>query len=225
MFGYSISEVTFFILYNVGNFFAFVAFWPRTILHLRVYMAVSMLFLSLYFFFVSFGPVWNALFWMVPTFVINIWMIWVILREQKDYGIPHDMRAFFESIRVLTPGQFKKLLSAADRTTGPNQALIKAGEPTDQLHYLLKGSAHIAKGEARYRLKAGSFLGEIAFLQNVPATATVHLEQESECLTWDSQKLRQLMERDSAIDIAMRGLFNRDLAAKLAPSMPIMAEG
>jgi hypothetical protein len=49
----------------------------------------------------------------------------------------------------------------------------------------------------------------------------VRLGEDAECLSWDSASLRSLMAKDKAIDIAMRGIFNHDLAAKVANSVPL----
>ena len=53
------------------------------------------------------------------------------------------------------------------------------------------------------------------------ATATVTLPRGSESIAWKHQELKSLMQKDGAIDIAMRGIFNRDLATKVASSIPI----
>ena len=53
------------------------------------------------------------------------------------------------------------------------------------------------------------------------AIATVTLPRGSESIAWKHQELKSLMQKDGAIDIAMRGIFNRDLATKVASSIPI----
>ena len=68
------------------------------------------------------------------------------------------------------------------------------------------------------------FLGEIAFLTGGPASATVTLSSDAECIVWNVDELHKLMKADAAIDIAIRGLFNHDLAAKVAGSMPYNTE-
>jgi hypothetical protein len=49
----------------------------------------------------------------------------------------------------------------------------------------------------------------------------VVLDEGAECIAWNRAALLQLMKKDAAIDIAMRGFFNHDLAHKVARSVPI----
>jgi CRP-like cAMP-binding protein len=138
-----------------------------------------------------------------------------------DFGIPADLRGLYEKISVLSPGQFRKLAKLATRSKDTEVPLLVEGQKVDQLHYLLKGGASIAKGKTRNAIASGIFLGEVAFLNGTPASATVRLQPGAECVSWDSQSLKHLMQKDKTIDIAMRGIFNRDLAAKVAGSIPL----
>lgn len=209
------------IVYNVGNLMAFLAFWPRDILQLRWFMAWSMGLLSIYFYALPGGPILNALLWMVPTFLVNIWMIIVIYRERIDHGITDDLRPLYNKIAVLTPGQFRKLTAESVRVSGDDKAILIEGQLSRQLHFLLKGEAVLQKGKSFHRIQSGAFLGEVGFITNTSASGTVRLVENAECLSWESSALLGLMKKDMAIDIAMRGIFNHDLAAKLAGSIPL----
>ncbi len=216
-----LSSNALFLIYNLGNFFAFIAFWPRDILQLRWFMACSMGLLSVYFFALPGGPILNALFWMVPTFIINVVMIMQHHRERRDHGIADDVRPLYEKIAVLTPAQFRKLIAIASRTSGQGAKILTEGKPSGQLHFLLSGQAKLEKGSKAHKIESGTFLGEVSFINQTVASGTVVLADASECLSWDSRVLADLMKRDMAIDIAMRGIFNRDLAAKVANSVPL----
>ena len=64
----------------------------------------------------------------------------------------------------------------------------------DRLYYLLKGEAQIIKNRQTANLQAGAFLGEIAFLSDLPASATVVLNQGAECIAWNRAALLQTDE-------------------------------
>jgi Cyclic nucleotide-binding domain len=211
----------FFIIYNIGNLLSFLAFWTKDLLTLRWTIAIGLAFTSLYYFASTGGPYYNTLFWMVPTFLINVWMIIQIYREKRDIGIGDDVRALFNKIAVLTPKQFKSLIAISSRTTGNGGEILSQGANVDRLYFLLKGAAKLTKGNYTATVREGIFLGEIAFITQSFASATVELHSESECLSWDTHTLRDLMKRQPAIDIAIRGIFNRDLAEKVANSVPI----
>lgn len=215
------SEAVFSTLFHISNLMAFLAFLLRDQLQLRVMMAISFFLQGLYYYALPGGPLMDPLFWKVISFVANMFMIFLVFGGNLDFGIEADLRELFNKISVLKPGQFRKLVSPTKRTGPDRNAILTEGQPASELHYLLKGEAEIAKAGETHTVKAGVFLGEVAFLNGTPASATVRLRDGGECLTWESQALRSLMKSDGNIDIALRGVFNRDLAAKVAASMPI----
>ncbi len=187
-------------------------------------MACSMGLLSIYFYALPGGPILNALFWMVPTFIINVVMISQIYRERRDHGIPDDVRALYEKMAVLTPAQFRRLLTISTRTAGQGTKILAEGKSSEQLHFLLKGDAILEKGSKSHKIQSGTFLGEVSFINQTVASGTVVLTDTSECLSWDSKRLTELMKKEMAIDIAMRGVFNHDLARKVASSIPLPSD-
>jgi Cyclic nucleotide-binding domain len=221
-FDFSSPTNIFIILFHLSNLMAFLAFLLRDQLQLRLLMAVSLLLQGLYYYAIPGGPLFDPLFWKIVSFLANLAMIVLVFGGKLDFGIPSDLRSLFKKINVLSPGQFRKLAKLSTRTFGGDGPLLIEGEKPTQLHYLLKGDAAIIKNGTRHSIAPDVFLGEIAFLNNSTASATVHLLEGAECISWDAEALRKLMRTDKAIDIAMRGVFNHDLAAKVANSVPII---
>jgi Popeye protein conserved region len=211
-------------LFHASNLMAFLAFLLRDQLKLRAMMAISLFLQGLYYYAIPGGPLFDPLFWKVVSFLANAAMIILVFSGRLDFGIPADLRGLFEKINVLSPGQFRKLLKHSTRTVASDLPLLQTGQKADQLHYLLRGSALISKGSSLHKVQSGIFLGEIAFLNGSAASATVMLADDAECVSWDSIALHNLMAKDKAIDIAMRGIFNHDLASKVANSVPITLE-
>jgi hypothetical protein len=218
------TETIFTALFHASNLMAFLAFLLRDQLQLRLMMAVSLCLQGLYYYAIPGGPFFDPLFWKVVSFAANLLMIILVFSGRIDFGIAADMRKLYDRISVLSPGQFRKLTKMSRRTTKSDLPLLQHGHKPSQLHYLLKGSAVITKSKSHHRITADAFLGEVAFLNDATASATVELEEGAECVTWDSEQLKQLMKNDKAIDIAMRGIFNHDLAAKVANSIPLTSE-
>lgn len=215
------SAALFTVLFHASNLMAFLAFLLRDQLRLRIMMAVSLFLQGLYYYAIPGGPFVDPLFWKVVSFVANLAMIILVFGGRLDFGIPAELRGLFEQIQVLTPGQFRKLISLSSRRKAEGAALLVQGERPVELFYLLKGEARLQKGQHGFAISPGVFLGEIAFLNASSASATVQLQQGAECLAWNSEKLLALMKKDKAIDIALRGLFNHDLATKVANSIPL----
>ncbi|MHA1190198.1 MAG: cyclic nucleotide-binding domain-containing protein, partial [Alphaproteobacteria bacterium] len=151
--------------------------------------------------------------------IVNLSVIFVLIRDELDIGIPEEERALMKEIRVLNPGKFRKLMKVSGRHRTVDESIIlDAGRKTDRLFYLADGEAEVRKNDKILRLGRGSFLGEIAFLTGNPASATVALLAGSNCIVWNVEELTRLMDKDAAIDIAIRGLLNRDMAMKVANS-------
>jgi Popeye protein conserved region len=214
------ATILFTVLFHVSNLMAFLAFLLRDQLQLRVMMAVSLLLQALYYWSIPGGPLFDPLFWKVVSFMANLGMIVLVFGGKLDFGIPQDVRPLFEKIRVLSPGQFRKLIKLSTRTGFSDTPLITENVKPLHLHYLLSGQAMMRKGTTSHLLTAGVFLGEIAFLNNTTASATISLLPGAMCVSWPADKLHDMMQKDRAIDIAMRGVFNHDLAAKVANSVP-----
>lgn len=208
-------------LFHVSNLMAFFAFLLRDQLQLRLLMAVSLFLQALYYFALPGGPLVDPLFWKIVSFLANLSMILLVFGGMLDFGVPQDLRELFDKIRVLSPGQFRRLVKQSRRVSLTDVPLIIEGQRPDNLYYLLSGNALLNKGGMLRTLPAGQFLGEIAFLNSSPASATVSLEEGAQCIAWDAEWLKTLMRKDRAIDIAMRGVFNHDLAAKVANSLPL----
>jgi Cyclic nucleotide-binding domain len=215
------APLLFTVLFHFSNLMAVLAFLLRDQLQLRLLMAVSFFLQGLYYYYIPGGPFFDPLFWKIVTFLTNCLMIVLMFGGRLDFGIPADLRGLYEKISVLSPGQFRKLIKSSTRSAETDQPLLVEGQKPDKLHYLLKGQASISKGRSRHTVASGIFLGEIAFLNGATASATVQLQDGAECVTWDSQTLKTMMQKDKNLDIAMRGVFNHDLAAKVAGSMPL----
>ncbi len=211
----------FVLLFHLSNLLAFLAFLLRDQLQLRLLMAISLFLQAMYYYAVPGGPLFDPLFWKVVSFLANMVMIVLVFGGRLDFGIPQDLRALFDKMAVLTPGQFRKLTARTVRVTGGGSAILTEGMKPDRLYYLLKGDVQIIKNRQTVKLEAGAFLGEIAFLSELPASATVVLNEGAECIAWNRAALLQMMKKDAALDIAMRGFFNHDLAYKVARSVPI----
>lgn len=205
------------ILFHIGNGLAFAAFLFRDQIYLRIVVIISMALQALYYLLILNTPQFDPLIWKILTITLNFGMIGLIIRDRLGYGIASEVRPLFTAIRVLSPGQFRRLIKGTEIVTGP-QPILRRGEHPASLFYLLSGTAEVSKDGRKLTVSTGTFLGEIAFLSSGTATADVALNADARALRWPAVTLKALMTRDSDIDIAFRGLLNHDLAAKTAQS-------
>lgn len=217
------------VLYHIANGLALLSLLMRDQFHLRLVFAASLILQGIYYAAIPGGPLFDPLFWKVFSSITNLAMIAFLFHDRIDFGIKDNLRDLHDRIKVLSPGQFRRLARAAQHVHGPQANILVQNEIPDTVYYIIKGHAKVQKDGGTTRLSHGSFLGEIAFLTAGPATATVSLEDDAACINWTHAVLHKLGQSDVAIDIALRGLFNHDLAHKVArsvltPATPSAAE-
>jgi CRP-like cAMP-binding protein len=210
--------VLFSILFHVANGLGLLSLLMRDQFLLRLIFAASLILQGIYYAAIPGGPMLDPLFWKVFSSVTNFAMIAFLFHDRIDFGIKDSLRDLHDRIKVLSPGQFRRLSAAARHVHGPIANILVQNEIPDSVYYIIKGHAIVHKDGGTVRLGHGSFLGEIAFLTSGPATATVSLEADAECISWTHAVMHKLGQSDVAIDIALRGLFNHDLAHKVASS-------
>jgi CRP-like cAMP-binding protein len=65
------------------------------------------------------------------------------------------------------------------------------------------------------RCTGRDFIGEIGFLNNLPASALVRALTTMKCLVFDAKLMRRMMERSTDFDRGFSVALNSNLAAKL----------
>lgn len=88
----------------------------------------------------------------------------------------------------------------SERTYGPDEAIVRAGEPGDELFVILEGEVRVERGgRTRRTLGPGDFFGEIGVLTGGPRTAHVIATAPVRCLAVPRELLRQAIEAEPAL--------------------------
>jgi hypothetical protein len=164
-------------------------------------------------------PSWPALFWNAVSFVINMFVLTQLILDRTHIGLSREQEKLFSAFKVLTPGEFRALEGVAEwRTARPGETLTIEGVVPDHLYYVLEGEAHIAKGERAFTIRPKAFIGEVAYLHDQPASATVTLSEGARYLKWDIAALERRLDSRSALRTALMRLLSLDTALKVAGS-------
>jgi CRP-like cAMP-binding protein len=184
---------------------------------LRGLLIASTVLYILYYVAIPAEPLWGAIFWSLVMIGVNAFMMLRIAFDRTQFRLNPDEERLFASFGTLTPGQFRTLLALATwMTADTRRILTREGAPVDKLYYILDGAIGITKAGRSFPIGAGAFIGEIAFLRDQPATATVTLEPGTRYVEWPAQALARLLDRHGALKIALDAIFNADMAAKVA---------
>ena len=153
---------------------------------------------------------------------INIALIVLIVSERTRWRMSAEDRALFDHFPTLTPGQFRRLRPMmVRRTEEAGTQLAWEGKPVEQLMLVFSDRIVIGKGGVAFPIAGPAFVGEIAFLTGQVSSADVSLPDGGTVVRLPIERLRREMARRPALSNAMIALFGRELARKVADSVPM----
>lgn len=206
-------------LIHIGAILYLVCFLFRNQILLRCFAIAGDMAYTAYFYGVNEQPLWNAMFWSSTNIVINSIMIMVLMNEHRHGKLADNDLKLYRSLNSLTPGEFRKLSALGKWKTAAEVTLLTTeGEALDRLYYVLEGEVNMEKSGRRIEVKSELFIGEIAFLLNKPATATVKLKPGALYVEWSHAVLRKAFEKQAGLKHALGALLSTDLAGKVARS-------
>lgn len=207
------------LLGNLNFFFLVFAATMRNILYLRLITLLSSVCAISYYFIYADQPLWVNISWETFFLSINLAQIALLFYEkrQSSFKTKEEKELYDKVFYHLTPRQFKKLLAQGEFIHVEKGAqLTVQGQPVDHLAVIFKGIASVTRdGKSVAYCKEGNFVGEISFVNEIPATATVEALEPMHYLQWRQEELRDLFERDRDLPIAMKAVFSADLIRKL----------
>lgn len=198
-----------------------IGFMARDELWLRLLMLGGTFFYLFYYATIAGQPLWDSLITNSLLGAINIVMIAIVLLERTTLSMGSEMAELYKSFNLLSPGQFRRLLRAAKRRTVTEPEVItEDGKPLTSLYFVECGPILIEKFGETVEMEPRQFIGEIAYLKDVPASAKVTLGEGARYLEWDCNAMRRLLQRHRSLGVAMVAQLNIDLSEKVAVSRP-----
>lgn len=189
-------------------------FWLRV-------TAVIGLFLEIAYFRLTGGDLKVGIGWDLIFIAINLYQLIWLVRERASLRLPEkDAPLLREALAGLEDSQIAVLLKAADwKDAMPGEMLTRQDAAVDTLYFLCSGRASVeVNGSFMTYLEKGSFVGEIAYLTNNLATATVVIDEPSRILAFSKLRMAKVTADDKQISGIIYQLLGRDLAAKVRRS-------
>ena len=132
----------------------------------------------------------------------------------KDYSLFGGLLP--EEIETLRP-----LMAEASFAAGTD--IIREGEPSDKIHFILEGEVEVVKdGLPLARLAEGETFGEMEFLDVMPAVATVRALLPSKVATISNRALHELSKSSMRAFAMVVMNLARDLSRRLRRMDDIM---
>lgn len=210
-------EIVRFGLIHVAALISVAALTCRDQIVLRALLVASTLLYILYYVVVPEILLWDAIFWTVVNLGVNLFMMARLMLARTQFRLSDDERRLFAAFGSLSPGEFRALMKIANwRRAETTQILVSEGAPVEKVYYVLEGTPKVTKGGRIFSLRSLAFIGEIGFLKQVPATATVTVEPGAFYVEWPAMALSTLQMRRPLIKVALDSLLASDMAAKMA---------
>lgn len=117
----------------------------------------------------------------------------------------------------LEPHQMRRLLRKARRGLLTRcQRLLRTGDSNSSLYLITTGACLVRNGRKTLGLlERGQFTGEVSFMSNAPASASVVARGEVRYLEWDREELEKLFKRRPSLRRYIYNLIGQQMARKL----------
>jgi CRP-like cAMP-binding protein len=212
-------SVEFFLqnLVHLGAMLYLVCFLFRNQILLRIFAALGDLTYTGYYWVATDPPLWSAMGYSVMNVVINVFMIMLILNDQRQGTLSDNDMKLYQGFGGMSPGDFRRLSKAGVwRKADETVTLTREGEVVTELHYVLDGNLEVTKSGRAIDITSGVFIGEIAYLRKTPASATVTVKPGATYISWPHDVLQKVTSKHDGLRQSLTSILSTDLAAKVA---------
>jgi hypothetical protein len=179
---------------------------------------------GIYFYFAATPPLWVGIGWAVVFVGINLVQLTIMTRERLAVRMSEHERLLHRGLFAeLTPVQFHRLLKIGTWRELEDGALLTVqNKPVPELLFIASGMARVIVGNDVIALvQAGSFIGEMSFMNGGDASATVMAAGHMQLFVVAKPALEGLLTRDQEFEAAILRVLGQDLALKLrAQTLP-----
>jgi len=209
-------------LIHLGTGLLLIGYFIRDELKLRVMIIVSSLVFNAYYWIVPKPPLWDSVMTGFLMVGVNLWVLFQVLLDRTAFRLSDEERRLLDAFSTFTPGQFRRVLRLAKwrRASDADGSLLTTqGQPCDALYFIFDGQVDVEKNAHLFTLSSNSFVGEIAYVQQGPASATTRARPGARYVEWDAAALRALESRFPDLGNALNARLANELAEKLGSSV------
>ena len=207
------------LVYAAGAFYVLGLLITQQVI-LRLMVLTGTCFYLLYYSSVAEEPLWETMYISLMIGLANIIDLASLLTGRSKLAIPRKHADIYPYFASLPPGAFRTLMRNVERAiVTTDTALTVEGQPLQNLYFVVSGSAYMKKADGSFERLGGIFVGEVAYLTDMTASATTTLAAGSELLTWNSDKLRATAEASTPFMLALGSVLSLDMARKVSDSI------
>lgn len=204
-----------------------VSYWLTDMFRLRL-VAVVGLSLEILYFWLSGGDLRTGMGWDLIFIGINVYQLYRLLQDHLSLQLPEaDCELLRRVFTGLNDAQIARLLSVGEFCDiADGTAMAEEDQALEKLFIICAGRVRVMiAGRAVSHLERGNLVGEVAFLTERPATATVIAEGTVRALAFDRDKLSRLFLNEADVAGLIYQLLGRELAHKIKVSNRLLSTG
>lgn len=203
-----------------------VSYWLTDMFWLRL-VAIVGLSLEILYFLLSGGDLRTGIGWDLVFIAINAYQISRLVQDRLSLRLPKADRELLRGVLTgLDDAQIARLLIAGrfdDIAKGTT--LAEENKPLDRLFFICAGHLKVTiAGREVAHLEKGNLVGEVAFLTDKPATATVVVEDSVRALVFERAELNRFFRNETEVAGLIYQLLGRELAYKIKVSNTLISE-
>lgn len=203
-----------------------VSYWLTDMFWLRL-VAIVGLSLEILYFLLSGGDLRTGIGWDLVFIAINAYQISRLVQDRLSLRLPKADRELLRGVLTgLDDAQIARLLIAGrfdDIAKGTT--LAEENKPLDRLFFICAGHLKVTiAGREVAHLEKGNLVGEVAFLTDKPATATVVVEDSVRALVFERAELNRFFRNEAEVAGLIYQLLGRELAYKIKVSNTLISE-
>jgi hypothetical protein len=203
-------------LIHIGALVYVCCFLFRDQLYLRFFAIIGDAIYTLFYYGTVKDPFWACIYSLI-NMVVNLVMMSLILRDRRESMLDDRDMQLYQSFSGMSPGDFRRLRALGSWTTASEDTLLTTESQTlDRLYYILSGPVEITKAGRNIPISGKHFIGEIAYPQRVPASATVVAKPGCVYISWTHASLASVTGKHDGLKQSLSSLLSADLAMKVA---------
>ncbi|MEM7269701.1 MAG: cyclic nucleotide-binding domain-containing protein [Pseudomonadota bacterium] len=167
-------------------------------------------------------PLWGAIAGTILIIAATIIGLVRLCYDRVWIALPKAHRPIFYAMPGLKPGEFRRLMRLGEiKEAKKGDVLTNQGALNDAVFFLVSATASGCKDDTRFTIPPKHFVGEVGFVLEAPASATVQLEAGGTYISWDAEKLHAALDANDGLERAFQALLSRDMANKVSFGVPI----
>lgn len=163
-------------------------------------------------------PMWVQVVFSGIFVTINAYQLYALWRDTHGRQFDGDAKFLFETVfKSLTPGECRRLLSMGTfESLVPGDRVLHMNQAVDHVTVLADGELAISReGNILTHMKPGTFVGEMGYISQRPASVNVHASTPSRVWRIACSRLHHLESHHPELHGKLTGLMGRDIADKL----------